>query len=415
MNTWIRGFLSAAMPLALVGLSVAIDPVATDVKALPATPMYVVTNDDLGLPFQNSIDFYLASGTQLTFQNTVPVGGFGIQGGFFGTSRISSIPSVSAPCIYASNAASNNVASISLQTQQLVGNFSGSQTDDGSSNGIGLAVNANYLYAGFTSSNTIGAFALQTGCGLNFLGDVPAVGLQGGSVSGMAVNGSILVVAYGDGSIQSFNVTGGIPVSNNDLQNSTGYTSLNPYWFAGPSMPSGVDITQDGRFAIFGDISATSTVEVSSLTTGKLATTVAYSVTAIQGTGVDAGAIRLSPDQTLLYIANSESGTVTAAYFNPTTGKITHGCSSPTLRGFNGRPRLGSVVTRDTSGTGNVLYVAEFGRDGIEINHGVSSGIGTLAITSNGVKCMLTEVSGSPHITSYPGMLSVGVYPPRPF
>jgi hypothetical protein len=404
------------MAFALTGLCGAIDPVEPNVRAAsPITPIYVVTNDDLGLPFQNSADFYLASGTQLTFQNTVPVGGFGIQGGFFGTSRVTSIPSVSAPCLYVSNAASNNIGSISLQTQQLAGNFSGSQTDDGSSNGIGLAANSNYLYASFTTSNTIATFALQGGCGLTFLGDISATGLQGGSVTGMAVNGSILVVAYGDGSIQSFNVTGGVPVSNNDLQNSTGYTARNQYWFAGPSMPSGVDITQDGRFAIFGDISATSSVEVSSLTTGKLGTTVAYSVGRVEGVLVDAGAIRLSPDGKLLYIANSESATVTAAYFDSTTGVITHGCSSPTLRGFNSRPWLGSVMPRDTSGTGNVLYVAEFGRDGREINHGVSSAIGILTISSVNGRCTLSEVSRSPQVIAFPGMLSMGVYPPRPY
>ena len=278
-----------------------------------------------------------------------------------------------------------------------------------------MAANSNYLYASFTASNTIATFALQGGCGLTFLGDISATGLQGGSVTGMAVNGSILVVAYGDGSIQSFNVTGGVPTSNNDLQNSTGYTGLNQYWFAGPSMPSGVDMTQDGRFAIFGDISATASVEVSSLTTGKLGTTVAYSVGAVEGRLVDAGAIRLSPDGKLLYIANSESGTVTAAFFNSTTGVITHGCSSPTLRGFNSRPWLGSVMPRDTSGTGNVLYVAEFGRDGAELNHGMSSAIGILTISSVNGRCTLTEASSSPQIIPFPGMLSMGVYPPRPY
>jgi 6-phosphogluconolactonase (cycloisomerase 2 family) len=416
MNTWIRGFLAAAMPLALVGLTVAIDPGAPDVKAPPTAPIYLVINEDLGFPFQNTAAFYSATGTQIALQNIASLGGYGIQGGFFGTSRVSSVPSLSAPCLYFSDAGSNDIASVSLSTQQLVGNFSGSLTDDGSSNGIGIAVNSSYLYASFTASNTIGAFALQSGCGLTFIGDVPAVGLHGGSVSGMAVHGSILVVAYGDGSIQSFNVTGGIPVPNNDLQNSTGYTALNTSWFAGPSIPSGVDITQDGRFAIFGDISATSTVEVSSLATGKLATTVSYPLTGVQGTGVDAGAIRLSPDQTLLYIANSESGTVTAAFFNKTTGKITHGCSSPTLQGFNGRPWLGSVATRDPSGTGSVLFVAEFGRDRAEINHGPSSAIGILTVTSNGLTtCKLTEATGSPQLTGFPGMLSIGVYPPRPF
>jgi 6-phosphogluconolactonase (cycloisomerase 2 family) len=412
MNACMRGFLSVAAVLALTVLCSAADPAAPDSKATPASPIYLVANEDLAFPFQNEISFYLAGGTQLTLQNNVLAGGFGIQGGFFGTSRVASIPSLSAPCLYVSNAASNDLASISLQGQQLVGNFSGSQTDDGSKNGIGVSVNTNYLYASFTSSNTIGTFALQTGCGLTFLGDVSATGLQGGSVSGMAVNGKILVVAYGDGSIQSFNVDGGMPVSNNDLQNSTGYGGQINFW-KGPrgNMPSGVDITQDGRFAIFGDISAAATVEVSSLTAGKLAKTVPYTV----GTGVDAGAIRLSPDQSLLYMANSESGTVTAAFFNPRTGKVTKGCASPTLQGFNGRPWLGSVVARDTSGTGNVLYVGEFGRDHFEPNHGPSSAIGVLTVTSNGVSCRLTEASGSPLLSSYPGMLSVGVYPPRPF
>jgi|SRR5580704_1892695 6-phosphogluconolactonase (cycloisomerase 2 family) len=415
MNRWTRGLLSAVMPLALAAMCSAAGPAAQGDKAQTPSSISVVVNEDTGFPTPNALSFYQAAGTQITYQSSVYTGGFGIQGGFFGTSRLNSVPSLSAPCLYVSDAGSNDIASISLSTQQAVGTFTGSQTDDGSSNGISLAVNTSYLYASFTASNTIGTFAVQSGCGLSFLGDVSAIGLQGGSVSGMAVNGKMLVVAYGDGSIQSFSVTGGMPVSNNDLQNSTGYTAPNQNWFAGPSMPSGVDITQDGRFAIFGDISATSTVEVSSLTTGKLATTLAYSLTSVEGTGVDAGAVRLSPDESLLYIANSESGTVTAAFFNATTGKIMRGCMSKTLQGFNFRPWLGSVVTRDTTGTGSVLYVAEFGRDYLEINHGPATAIGILTVTSNGKTCTLTEASTSPVQLFYPGALSIGVYPPRPF
>jgi len=404
------------MPLALAALCSAAGPAAQGDKAQTPSSISVVVNADIAFPTANSLSYYQAAGTQLTYQSDVYTGGFGIQGGFFGTSRVNSVPSLSAPCLYVSDAGSNDIASISVSTQQMLGNFKGSQTDDGSSNGIGLAVNASYLYASFTASNTIGTFALQSGCGLSFLGDIPATGLQGGSITGMAVTGKMLVVAYGDGSIQSFNVTGGMPASNNDLQNSTGYTALNTLgWFAGPSMPSGVDITQDGQFAIFGDISATSTVEVSSLTTGKLSTTVAYPLIGVEGTGVDAGAIRLSPDESLLYIANSESGTVTAAYFNPTTGKIMRGCTSKTLQGFNFRPWLGSVVTRDTTGTGSVLYVGEFGRDYLEINHGPASAVGILTVTSKGGTCTLTEASTSPVQLVFPGALSIAVYPPRPF
>ena len=407
MNAWMRGFLAVVSLLTLNEFCAAAGP--SDANTIPATPIYVITNEDLTFPFQNEISFYLASNTQLTVQNILPTGGYGIQGGFFGTSRLNTVPSISAPCLYVSNAQSNDIASISMPSQQLVGNFSGGRGDDGSLNGIGLAVNSNYLYASFTTSNTIATFAQQSssGCGLTFLGDVPAVGLQGGNLTGMAVNDNILVVAYGDGSIQSFNVTGGMPVANNDLQNSTAFNAAP----TSGNLPSGVDITQDGRFAIFGDISSPVTVEVSSLAGGKLAPTVVYRL----GPGVDAGAIRLSPDQRLLYISNSESGTVMGALFNAATGTVTKGCVSKTLRGFNGRPWFGSVVTRDATGLGGVLYVAEFGRDDREVNHGPASAIGVLTIQYNGKACALVESANSPVLTSFPGMLSVGVYPPRPF
>jgi 6-phosphogluconolactonase (cycloisomerase 2 family) len=354
----------------------------------------------------NAVGFLKTSGTQLLNLNSVLTGGFGIQGGFFGTQRVTSLPSLTAPCLYVSDAGTNDIAAVSLLGQQLMGTFSASQTDDGSTNGIGLAVSSQYLYASFTASATIATFSLQGNCGLTFLGDISAVGLQGGSVSGMAVNGNILVVAYGDGSIQSFNVSNGIPVSNGDLQNSTGYSSSKSR-----PMPSGVDITQNGGYAIFGDVGPTATVEVSSLASGKLATTVVYLV----GPVVDAGSIRLSPDQHLLYISSSESGKIIAIFFNATTGVVTRGCISSTLNGFNSRPWLGSVATRDTSGTGNVLYVAEFGRDYLEVNHGPSSAIGILTITSTGTTCNLREASGSPQLLPFPGSLSIGVYPPRPF
>lgn len=415
MNHRTRTFLTALIALALNSVSSAASPAIANGPASAASPIYVIANEDLGFPFQNEISIFLAGGTNasplLTLQTVVPTGGHGIAGGYFGTARLNSVPDISATCLYVSNAGDSDIASFSLQTQQLVGHFSGSPRDDGGANGIGLAVNQNYLYASFTSSNTIGTFALQPGCGLTFLGNVHAIGLQGGSMTGMAVNGTMLVVAYGDGSIQSFGVSDGIPVSNNDRQNSAGYTGEIASTGLRPgSLPSGVDITRDGRFAIFGDISAPAVVvEVSSLQTGKLDRTTPYNV----GRGVDAGAVRLSPDESLLYIANSEGGTVMAAFFDAKTGKITEGCRSAEVNGFNFRPWLGSVVTRDPTGSGNVLYVGEFGRPVEE--HGPASAIGILKVTRNGTSCTLTESVNSPQLLSAPGTLSVGAYPPRPF
>ncbi len=226
-----------SVPLLLCG--------ASKNQSTPDSPIYVLTNDD-GL-LHSYVSFYVAGGSQgaptLTFQKSVNTGGQGIGGGFFGSPRVTLLPDPSAQCVYASDAASGDIAAVNISTQQLAGNFSGSANDSGTSNGIGLVMNKNYLYAGYTLSNTIATFAVDAGCQLSFLGDVSVTPLNGGWVAGMALNGNLLVVTYIDGSIQSFNTANGIPMSNNDEQNAAG--------FAAAFFPDGVDITQDGHFAIF--------------------------------------------------------------------------------------------------------------------------------------------------------------------
>ena len=60
---------------------------------------------------------------------------------------------------------------IFVSTLTVGGSAKGSPTDGGTSNGIGLAMNNQYLYASFTDSNTIGTFSVQSGCSLTFLND----------------------------------------------------------------------------------------------------------------------------------------------------------------------------------------------------------------------------------------------------
>ena len=326
MSFRFRLFLTAMMLASVVANSAAKDPSHT-----PSQSTYVITDDD-GL-LHSYISFFLAgtsgSGPTLTFQTNVNTGGKGIGGGFFGTPRVNLLHDSSAQCAYVSNAGTGDVASINIATQTRVGNFLGSANDNGNTNGIGIVLNDNYLYAGYSASNTIGTFAIGAGCQLTFLGDVSAAGLNGGWVGGMAIHGNILVVAYGDGSIQSFNIANGIPMSNNDEQNSTG--------FAAAYFPEGVDITQDGHFAIFGDASIPTTIEVSDISSGKLAPTVQYTVptphTAV-AEGFNSASVWLSPDESLLYIGNSQGDTVTAAFFNKNTGKISAGCSSAAAEQF---------------------------------------------------------------------------------
>ena len=384
----------------------------------PATPTYVIVNQDQAFPFPNQVAIYQAAGTDtaptLTPVNQIYTGGYGSYGGFFGLPRVASAPDLNTNCVYVSNSGDNTISPFALDTQTFVGTYSGGMTDDGQPNGIGLAVTANYVYAGYSTSQTIGVFSTSPGCGLTYLQSIPAAGKNGGGPTGMAVNSKLLIVTYGDGSTQSFDVTKGIPTPNNDLRNSLG--------FGGPvsglnsplgNIPNGVDISKDGRWAIFGDTSTLSLVEVAptfSLAHTQLGSTRPYYAL---GNSVDAGNVRLSPDGTMLYMVNNESGTVTAAFFNNTTGVVTKGCTSAPLRNFNFLPWYGMIQTRDTTGTGKVLYVVEFGR--WTDLHTPPSAVGILTITVNGNTCTLTESPNSPVAVPFSGSLSMGAYPPRPY
>lgn len=411
----LRSFVVLALLLCVTHVCIGGSRAKTSAPA-PGSSTYVITNDDASATFdENTISYFLAGGSPsaptLTYQNSVQVGGVGGGGGNFGASSIVAQPSSNAPCLYVSNAGSGQIGAVNIQSQQLAGVFTGSANDAGTSNGIGLALNQNYLYASFTDSNTIGTFQLLPGCQLSFVGDTSVAGLNGGGIYAIAVHGNILVATFGDGSIQSFNLTGGTPVANNDLQNSSGYIA--DY----NNLPSGIDITQDGHYAIFGDGAILTVVEVSDISSGSLSPTRVYNLgaaaTAVSPVAILPGNasanVRLSPDESLLFISNNQSGSITAGFFNSTTGALTPGCTSPKLSGFfNPWFYLGSMVTENTSGTGGVLYVAEFGRQ---------SSIGILNINTSGASCGFTESSNSQVQDPISGsaLLSLWAYPPRPF
>lgn len=356
---------------------------------------YLITNDDP--PFKigaSSASVFTLSADGIPESSTkVTMGGSGAGGGFFNANRVSVLRN--SACAYLSVNGAGEVGGIDLLALQDVGNFTGSSTDSGLPDGIGLANNGSYLYASYSTSSTIATFSILPGCSLTFLGDIALTGKQSGNVKGMAVHDNLLVVAYGDGSIESFNISGGIPVSNGDIQNATGYNTSR--------FPAGVDITEDGRYAIFGDQSTTTTVEVSDISSGKLTKTRLYDV----GSAGNAANIYLSPDETLLYIANTNVGKVTAAFFNATTGEVSRGCTSPKLRGFPADWQfLASPVTELNSGTGSVLYLSEYGP---------LAGIAIVNVTLTESKCTLTEASASPVLAPTTTLLSIGVYPPRQF
>jgi hypothetical protein len=230
-----------------------------------ATP-YLITNDDPGVSF-----FTVAPDGTLSLQQQVGIGGFGTVAGFFGANRVVALNSGKQQCVYASSSSAGSISGIVLSSLLVGGTATGSSTDSGASNGIGLAVNGTYLYASFVDSNTIGTFQLTSGCGLTFLNDLSVAGLAGGMINGMAIHGNIMVTTYTDGSIHSFDISAGTPISNGDEQYSTATLTSQDATY-----PNSVDITSDGHFAIFGDTSTSQVIEVSDISSAKLTKPVVY-------------------------------------------------------------------------------------------------------------------------------------------
>jgi len=374
--------------------------VASGFAAAAGNPHYLVTNDDVPAFFPTSVTFYtVGTGGTLTLKQQVLTGGSGINGGFFGANRVVVLDNATAQCVYASEASNSDIVGIVVSTLQVGGSAVGSTGDTGLSNGIGMAVNAQYLYASFSDSNTIGTFQIQPGCTLTFVNDVSVSGLQGGIVDAMAIHGNMLIATYGDGSIESFDISNGTPVSNGDKQNSTGYIRAQ-----GSSYPTGVDITKDGHFALFGDTSTSDTVEVSDISSGKLTKPVVYNL----GAAIGSSNLMLSPDETLLYVSNTQGDVITAAFFDAKTGKLTTGCASGKLKGYVASwSYLASMALDSATGTGGVVYIAEFG---------TASSVAMIQVTSSAGKCTLTEMPKSPVSDIFStGLLSIGTFPPRSF
>jgi len=379
------GMLLSVLCLHQIGL-------ADDAKAVK----YLITNDNVN---PNTATFYEIGGNltapTLTLLVAVGTGGAGNISNT-GASKTVNVANVGKEaCAYISNVKSGNITGIVIRSQKYEGIFSASTKDTGLT---GLVSNGTYLYAAY-NSKTIATFQMSAKCSLSFVGDVSAVGLANDPVSGMALHGSILVVTYGDGSIESFNASAGVPVSNDDKQYTSGYSE--------GYRAVGVDISRNGQYAVFGDHKTATAVEVSDISFGKLTPTVLYDSL---GAGTGSTNVLFSPNGNLLYITDSGSNQVTAARFSETSGKVSAGCVSTVLTGhYVVLP--GGLALDSTSGTGGVVYVVEEDADSDGGNN-----VGMLLVGSTGAECTLTEPTDSPVSDPNADVLrSIAVWPPRPF
>ena len=145
-------------------------------------------------------------------------------------------------------------------------------------------------------------------------------------------------------------------------------------------------------------------MEVADISSGRILKTTVYKSKA----SISSSNIVLSPDETTLYVADTQGAAVTALFFDKKTGKLSPGCTSGRIAGQSQNwSYLGSIVPISQTGNGGGVYVAEFGS---------ISGIAMVTISSSGQKCTLREAAGSPVADpNTPGLLSIGTFPPGSF
>jgi len=359
-----------------------------------AQTRYVVTNDDIGFPLPNGASFFsVGANGVLTFQAQVNTHSWGIGGGYFGANRVLSVSDGDQPCVYIPQARSGSIAGVAVNTLTLGGVASGSFIDTGQSNGIGLVAQGGYVYASFTDSNTIATFSIQGGCSLTFIDDVVVNGVNGGNINAMATHGSLMIVTYTDGSMESFNIANGLPVSNGDAQLSTATVKTKDATY-----PNEIQITSDGHYAIFGDTSTAVILEVCDISSGKLTPTKVYG----SKNGISSSNILLSPNEKVLYVVDTQGDAVTAFAFEKNTGTLRYGCTSTPIRGQSSSwSYLVHAALVSDSGTGGGVYVAEFGS---------TSGIALIHFNVANGTCTLEEDPASPFVDpNSTGLLSIGI------
>jgi hypothetical protein len=381
---------------------------------------YVITNDQ-SYPKNTATIYSVGDAGTLTLLTTIATGGAGLSGGAFATPRVNVLRSKVNDCAYVGDALGltaggtvglpGDVAAIDMSTLALAGTFPGFPLDSGEFADVGLAESPSgrFLFAAYTTSSTITTYEQLPGCRLEKRSQVISVGLNPGGmltapgpVVGMKVtpNGNFLILAYADASIGSYNInptTGALML-------------IKRYFVADAEAAAGVDITSDSKWALFGDgdENGVPVIEVAAIhEDGSLGPTMDY---AGIGLGTLSNNVWLSPDESMVYISNNQSGQITAVPFDKNNGVISlaKACTSVVLKNFEiGLNFLGSVVTGGTEGTGSPLYAAEY-----------PSGIAIVdVIKAEGAQpCRLRETAASPVLDpASTSLLTVGVDPPRSF
>lgn len=357
---------------------------------------YVVTNNDAA-EAENSASIFRLKNKALKLVETLETEGWGGGGGGdYGTPRVVVNENGPAHCLFVGDAGSSDIASFQLPSLKELGNYidpNGNSNQEGET--IALAARGNLLFAAYGVSANIGVWRIGSDCRLSLLGtyssSLSVVGLR------VTPDGKTLVVAYGypQEIVDSFSVS-----SNGVL------TEKGPYSAPG-CCPAAVDITKDGKYAVFGSDANPTEIQIFPINTdGTLGKGVLFGGDYSLGFGYPSSGVWLSPNEKFLFVSNNLTMQVTSLAFEENPPTVSY-IGITTLQNSDELVSIGGLTTSSPEGNGGAIYVPEYGFPAPGL-------VGLLQINPDGTT---TEAPGSPFSNGLTSsvLFSLAPYPPRSF
>jgi len=351
---------------------------------------YVVTNNDPS-EAKNSASIFQLKNKALRLVETLETNGLGGGGGSdYGTPRVV----VNEKCLFVGDAGSSDIASFQLPTLKKLGNYvdpSGNSNQDGT---LALAARGSFLFAAYGVSANIGVWRIGSDCRLSLLGSYSS----SVAVTGMRVtpDGKTLVASYGypQEFVDSFSVS-----SNGVL------TEKGPFQASG-CCPAQVDITKDGKYAVFGSDAGVTQVYIFPINSdGTLGAGTVFGGDGSLGEGFVASGVWLSPNEKFLFVSNNVTKQITSLAFDENPPTLSY-IGITTLRNSAELTAIGGLTTSSPDGNGGAIYVAEDDSPAPGL-------VGLLQVNPDGTT---TEAPGSPFSNGTTSVLfSLAAYPARSF
>lgn len=294
-----------------------------------------------------------------TYTTKISTGSYGIGGGYLGSPHADIEVNSGGKCIFLADAGGvsgsgpGDIAVINYPT--LVGLQASNYGGNGYEYGIGLAHQGAVLVASWTTSGTLETFTVGAGCALGAGTAITTVGLNGGSIDGLAIapNGTFVALTYNDGSYGIVSLSGATLGTVSQYMSNC-YTTL-------ALDPTGVAIDPTSTY-IYMDCGGAAGAVIDAYSVSAPGTTVTNGPLMAAGgrPAYGSNTMGLSANGAALYIVGSLSGSVQSANVSG-TAVTANSCSNVTLTGVGSQWIYAGSINVVGPGAGVGAAVAESG------------------------------------------------------